>query len=142
MSMYVLCAVVAIAVAMFWSERAMGAEPKAEISNLVVEAETIWARVSWRIALPSYVEARVWIFYGEEDAGESVIEWAHTNYIGRIAPGPSGARIGSLLPATRYCVRMLVETCGGQTWSEPVWVRTGELQRIEKKQVGTVVVIK
>ena len=140
MNCFVIVAVVLIAVALCWSERTFGAEPKAVVSNLVVEADVIWARVSWRIALPSYVETRVWIFFGEEDCGDSEIEWAHTNYLGRIEAGPSGARIGSLLPDTSYCVRVCAVTGGGSAWSEPVWVRTKALQAVKHK--GFVVVLK
>jgi len=140
MSLMVCVAVAGIALLMCWSERAMGAEPKPAISNLVVTAGPIGARVSF-VLYPKLALANVWICYGTEDAGDSVIEWQHMDGHMRIEGGAHNLPMGPLEPGTRYCVRVMAENGGGQTWSEPVWVRTGELQRIEKLQVGTVVVV-
>ncbi len=140
MSLMVFVAVAGIALMMCWSERAMGSELKPAISNLVVAAGPIGARVSF-VLYPKLALANVCICYGTEDVGDSVIEWQHMDGYMRMLGGAHNLPMGPLEPGTRYCVRVLAENGGGQTWSGPVWVRTGELRRIEKKQVGTVVVV-
>lgn len=140
MSLLVFVAVAGIALMMCWSERALGAQPKPAISNLVVDAGPVGSRVSF-VLRPKMGVMNVWVCYGTEDAGESVIEWQHMSGW-CVAGGTNNLPVGPLEPGTQYCVRVMAENGGGQTWSEPVWARTGELRRIEKLQAGTVVSIR
>jgi hypothetical protein len=140
MSMMFISAAVLMVVLLYCAERSFGAEPAPTVSDLEVEAGTIGARVSFVLG-PKLGEADVCICYGTEDAGESLIEWQMADSWG-VTGGTNNLPMGPLEPGTMYCVRVLAENGGGTTWSESVWVRTGEMKQIEKKQVGTVVVIK
>ena len=86
--------------------------------------------------------SNVWICWGTEDAGASVIEWQHVSGWTNLVGGSRNLPVGPLEPDTSYCVRVLAENRGGKVLSDPVWVRTGAVQRLDAKQVGTVVVIK
>lgn len=141
MSMMFISAAVLMVVLLYCAERSFGAEPAPTVSDLEVEAGPIGARVSL-VLYPKLALANVWICYGTEDAGNSVIEWQHMDGHMRIEGGAHNLPMGPLEPGTRYCVRVMAENGGGQTWSGPVWVRTGELRRLDAKQVGTVVVVK
>jgi hypothetical protein len=141
MNMMIISAAVLLVVLTYCASRSFGAEPAPVVSELMVTAGPIGARVSL-VLYPKLALANVWICYGTEDAGDSVIEWQHMDGHMRIEGGAHNLPMGPLEPDTRYCVRVMAENGGGQTWSEPVWVRTGELRRLDAKQVGTVVVIK
>ena len=145
MSMLAIVAVaVVVGVGLLCGERLLAAEPKAGVSNLVVEAETARATITWVLDVPHYVDAGVWIFFCPEDGVDNPCAWAHAQDMGLMDAGPHQAVIGPLLPGTRYCVRVCAVTGGGRTWSDPVWFASRELQPVQaaRRQRGTVMTVK
>jgi hypothetical protein len=139
-AMVISVVVVLIAVALFWPPTAFGAETMPTVSNLVVAAGADGARVSFGL-YPKMGVADVWICWGTEDAGASLIEWQHVSGWTNVVGGACDLPVGPLEPDTSYCFRVMAANRGGKTLSDPVWARTGKLYPIGK-QAGTVVAVK